>query len=313
VSAATEAPAEVVRTSEPAHLHLFRRLRELWGYREILTNLTRRELKVKYTSSVLGAAWSMLNPLLYLAVFSLVFSVVLPNGVPYFPIFLLSGLLAWNFFATSLGQASQSVVGNGNLVKKVYFPREILPLASMGAAFVDLLLQSLILVAFVVLMVVFGEFTQPYAANLILLPLSLVALLVFTAALALWVAALNVRYRDTQHLLSLALLAWFWLTPIVFPAGYMQEKLIELANGHAYLWHLYLLNPMATIVFGFQRAIYGTVDPLGSADQGAHVLVDPGIGWHAAMLGIVIVGSILLLYGFWRTFFRLSGDFAEEL
>src|SRR6476661_10266844 len=109
-----------VRTSENPKFHPIRRLRHLWSYREILVNLTRKEVKVKYTSSVLGTAWSMLNPLMYLLVFTFVFEVVLKSGIPNFPIYLLSGLLAWNLFSGSLTLSARSVVENANLVKKVY-------------------------------------------------------------------------------------------------------------------------------------------------------------------------------------------------
>jgi ABC-2 type transport system permease protein len=313
VSAATAghnaSDAVAVRTSEPPHLSIWRRLTDLWGYREILRNLIRRELKVKYTSSALGAAWSMLNPLLYLAVFTLVFEVVLETGIPSFAVYLLSGLLAWNFFAGSLGRASQSIVGNGDLVKKVYFPREILPLASMGASLVDFALQAVVLVTFMAAL----TFTQPYGANLWLLPLSLLALLTFTAALSLWVSALNVRYRDTQHLLALTLLAWFWLTPVVYASGFLQGELSSRSVAGVSLFHVYLANPMASVIFGFQRGLYGNVFATTSTGERLQVLVNQSVAWHAASLAIVIVGSILLLYGSWRVFFRLSGDFAEEL
>lgn len=293
------------RTSEPPRLRPWRRLVELRGYREILLNLIRKELKVKYTSSVLGAAWSMLNPVLYLGVFTLVFKVVLKSGVPDFAVYLLSGLLAWNLFASSLGLSARSVVDNGNLVKKVYFPREILPFASIGASSVDFALQSLVLVAFM------AAFTygQPYGLNLLLLPLSLVALLLFTAALSLWVAALNVRYRDTQHLLNLALLTWFWLTPIVYPSAFVYRELTERSILGIDLFWVYLANPMADIVFGFQRALYGVVTPPGKEG----VLVPMSVGELSIVLGGVAAGSIFLLYAFWRVFFRMSGDFAEEL
>src|SRR5438445_6474688 len=132
-----------VQTSEPPRLRPVARVRELARDREILGNLVRREVKVKYKSSVLGAAWSMLNPVLYLAVFTLVFSVVLKNNVPHFPVYLLSGLLAWNLFATSLALGARSVVDNANLVTKVYFPRELLPLASVGTALADFVAQSI--------------------------------------------------------------------------------------------------------------------------------------------------------------------------
>src|SRR3989442_15475311 len=190
-----------VHTSEDVRPRAWRRIKELYAHREILMNLIRKEIKVKYTSSVLGAAWSMLNPLLFLAVFTLVFGVVLGNKAPEFPIYLLSGILAWNLLSTSLSLSARSVVDNANLVKKVYLPREILPLASVGASVFDFFLQAIVLGLFMAI--------QQYAVgglNLLLLPLSMVALLLFTSALSLWVGALNVRYRDTQHLLNIALL-----------------------------------------------------------------------------------------------------------
>src|SRR5436309_2879061 len=129
-----------VRTSESVRPKGFRRLKELYAYREILMNLIRKEVKVKYTSSVLGAAWSMLNPLLYLAVFTLVFQFVLETDIHPFAVYLLSGLLAWNLFSGSLSLGVRSVVDNSSLVKKVYMPREVLPLASVGASLVDFVL-----------------------------------------------------------------------------------------------------------------------------------------------------------------------------
>lgn len=297
-----------VRTSEPPRLHALARLRELAGAREILGNLVHKEVKVKYTSSVLGAAWSMLSPVLYLVVFSLVFQIVLKNNVPHFAVYLLSGLLAWNLFATSLSLASRSVVDNGNLVTKVYFPREILPLASIGAASVDFALQAVVLVAFM------AAFRYPFwGLNLLLLPLAVVALYAFTTALSLWVAALNVRYRDTQHLLAISLQLWFWLTPIVFPSGLLYDKLMVEHHLPA-LWDLALANPMASILMGFQRALYRIPHPFDAkSHMPAHVLPPVGVGWLALVLGCVTVGSLVLAALAWRTFFNLSGDFAEEL
>jgi ABC-2 type transport system permease protein len=306
---ATTSVAEI-RTSEPPRFSLVRRFRELVLDREILANLVRKEVKVKYKSSVLGAAWSMLNPILYLAVFTLVFKVVLQNDVPNFPVYLLSGLLAWNLFSTSVSLAARSVVDNANLVTKVYFSREILPFASIGAAGVDFLLQALVLVIFIVILQL-----NFIGVNLALLPLAMFALLAFTAALALWVSALNVRYRDTQHLLNLALLAWFWLTPVVYPSALVSESL----GRHAeWLRFAYLANPMADVVMGFQRALYRDVSP-AVYDKAGHflrhseVLFPVSVGWLALLLAAVSVGSLVMLALAWRTFFHLSGDFAEEL
>jgi ABC-2 type transport system permease protein len=301
------APAveEAVRTSEPPRLHPVLRLRELLAVRELLGNLVRKEVRVKYASSALGAVWSMLNPILYLAVFSLVFNFALKANIPDYAVYLLSGLLAWNLFATSLGLASRAIVDNANLVTKVYFPREILPLASIGAAGVDFVLQLVVLVAFM------AALTYPFFGwNLLLFPLSLATLLVFTAALALWVAALNVRYRDTQHLLTIALTLWLWLTPVIYPSGAIWDKL-EAFHLH-WVKYLFLANPMAGIEMGFQRALYA--HPTVATDQGPALVMPPvSVPWLAMLVGFVLLGSVAMLLMAWRTFFHMSADFAEDL
>lgn len=288
----------VLRTSEPPRLRVATRLREISARREVLLNLIRRELKVKYAASVLGAVWSLLNPIVYLAVFSFV-THVLGASIPDFPVYLLSGLLAWNLFSTSVSAGSRSVVDNANLVKKVAFPREILPLASIGVAIVDYVLQTGVLLLFM-LVSGFGF----HVPELALLPLAFLTLLAFSAALTFWLAAANVRYRDVGHLLGIALLVWFWITPIVYAAALVQEEL----EGSRALWALYFVNPLASIVGGFQRALYGVV---GSGESAA--LFDVSLAWLAGMMLIVLAASLILLRLTWGYFFSRSGDFAEEL
>ena len=291
------------RTSESVRFRPVQRIRELFAYREILLNLVRKELKVKYTASVLGAVWSILNPIVFLAVFTFVVK-ILSNPTPHYPVFLLSGLLAWNLFSVAAGNGTRSVIDNGNLVKKVAFPREILPLAVIGVALVDFLLQSVVLLVFI-LISGYGI----HASALALYPLSFVTLVVFTTALVFWVSALNVRYRDIQHLIGLALLVWFWMTPIVYPGGLVQDKLIDPTSPWSpHLWTVYLLNPLTPIVLGFQRALYATVRPAA-----IHVLPQVSVAWLIGVISLTFVVSFLLLLYAWRLFFRLSGDFAEEL
>jgi ABC-2 type transport system permease protein len=292
----------IERTSEAPHLRVGSRLRELWGYREILANLVRKELKVKYTASFVGAVWSLLNPVVFLAVFSFV-AIVLGNRVPDFPVFLLSGLLAWNLFSASLQSGSSTVIDNANLVKKVAFPREILPLASVGVALVDFVLQTGVLLVFIV---VSGHGIGLQA--IVLYPLAFVSLLVFTTAITLWSSALNVRYRDVGHLLNIGLLVWFWITPIVYQAALVQQTLVSHEVAGVNLWNLYLANPLTSIVLGFQRALYGAPE-----QGGMQVLPDVSVAWQAGLLALVLAGSMVLLFFAWRSFFRRSGDFAEEL
>ena len=267
----------------------------------MLVNLVRKELKVKYTASVLGAVWSLLNPVVFLVVFTFVVA-VLGTLVPDFPVFLLSGLLAWNFFANSVQSGSRSVIDNANLVKKVAFPREILPFSSIGVAGFDFVLQSAVLL---VVIAVTGHGFDIVA--LWLYPLAIVTLAVFSAALTLWASALNVRYRDVGHLLGLALLVWFWATPIVYQAALVERKIQGFLVLGVDAWVLYLLNPMTVIVLAFQRALYGV--PAG----GEPVLPDMSLGVLTALvLGVLAVSTAFLLLA-WRAFFRRSGDFAEEL
>jgi ABC-2 type transport system permease protein len=276
---------------------VFRQLGELWRSREILVNLARKELKVKYKSSALGVAWSMLNPILYLVVFYVVFSLVIRNDIPDFQIYLVSGLLAWTLFSAGFQGATTSITDNGPLVSKVAFPREVLPLASIGAQLVNFFFQLLVLVG---ALLIFGK---PFLGmNLLLVPAALAVLLLFTTALGLATSAFNVKYRDTGHLVELAVLAWFWGTPIVYPVTLVTRNLGDVATS------VYFANPMTNIVLAFQRALYGPTSAEGLAKLPA-----PGITWYAERLIWVGIASTVLLYLTWWVFHRLAGDFSEEL
>jgi ABC-2 type transport system permease protein len=250
---------------------------------------------------VLGAVWSLLNPVVFLVVFSFV-SLVLGGAVKPYPPFLLAGLLAWNLFNVSVLNGAQSVIANANLVKKVYFPREILPLATVGVALVDFVLQSIVFFLFIILS------GYGFRADIWLYPLAFVDLLLFSVGLTMFVSSLNVRYRDVQHLIGLALLVWFWLTPIVYPIGKVYDYLSTSTNSLAMTaWYVYLANPMTWIVIGFQKALFHPSDPTS----------DPLAPITSAELGLALsVGAVILLgftYLAWRLYFSMSGDFAEEL
>jgi ABC-2 type transport system permease protein len=294
----------VERTSQPPRLSVRGRLRLLVAHREVLANLVRKELKVKYTASVLGAVWSVLNPIVFLAVFSFVVRIT-DNGFPDFPIYLLAGLLPWNLFSAAVNNGARSVIDNANLVKKVAFPHEILPLATIGVALVDFVLQSVVL-----LVAILASGHGLRWPELALYPLAVLALLVVTTAIVLWLAAANVRYRDVQHLLGIGLLVWFWFTPIVYAGALVSGALADRTVLGIPLWDLFLLNPMTPVVLGFQRALYGDVTPAGA---GGPVLPDVSLGWLAGVLGLVVVLGLVALRFTWGRFFDRSGDFAEDL
>jgi ABC-2 type transport system permease protein len=266
---------------------------------ELLAELVRKDLRVKYKNSALGFIWSLANPLLYLAVFSLVFR-ILNAGVPHFAVFFMSGLLVWNFFNTATMGATGVVVGNANLVRKVRFPRVVLPLSSVGFAAVHFLLQMAVFFVFLLAL-----HRGSFGPQLVLLLPALAVAFAFTTGLALLVSSLNVRFRDVEHLLEVILLAWFWLTPIVYPVAAIRSEL----GG---LFRLFMANPMAAVVTAMQRAIYR--DPVTFDSHGAHqVLVAGGFGFYLRWLAVAgAVSLALLALGLW-TFRRLQADFAEEL
>jgi ABC-2 type transport system permease protein len=271
---------------------------------ELLTELVRKDLTVKYKNSALGFIWSMANPLLYLAVFSLVFGFFLKNNVPWFAVLFMSGFLVWSFFNSATLDATGAVVGNANLVRKVRFPRVVLPLASVGFAGVHLVLQLLVFFLFLV-----PAYPDAFGPQLWLLVPALAVTVVFTTAMSLLASSLNVRYRDVQHLLEITLLAWFWLTPIVYPVTVVRDKVA----GHGWLFDLYMVNPMTAVVVAAQRAIY--IHPVVTTDDGRlfQVLPSGGYGFYLQWLAVAAaVSVVLLVVGLW-TFRRLQADFAEEL
>jgi ABC-2 type transport system permease protein len=272
---------------------------------ELLAELVRKDLKVKYKNSALGFVWSLANPLLYLAVFTLVFTFFLVNGVEHFAVLFMAGFLVWNFFNLSTLTATGAVVGNANLVRKVRFPRIVLPLSSVGFGGVHFLLQLAVL--FVALAVLYRDAFGP---QLVLLLPALAVAVTFTVAMSLLASALNVRYRDVEHLLEIALLAWFWLTPIVYPVTVVRDRLA--GKGLLWMFKFYMANPMAGVVVAMQRAIYN--HPVGLVnDKPGQILPADGYAFYLQWLGVAAVVSVVLLgVGLW-TFRRLQADFAEEL
>lgn len=270
---------------------------------ELLSLLVRKDLKVKYQGSALGFAWSLANPLLLMGIYYLIFSVIIDNHVPSFAIYLMAGLLPWTAFSSAVATASGSVVGNAGLVKKVRFPLQVLPLSAVGYAAVHFLLQMGVLLAVVV---VIGH--DIYSPALLLLLPALALLVLFTVALSYLVAALNVRYRDTSHIVEVSMLVWFWANPILYASGLVKSHL-----DHHHLFWAYFLNPMATVVTCFQRAVYNIASY--RAVGGATVVAepDPGYLFYVRNLGIgfAIAGVLFLLSR--SVFRRLQADFAEEL
>lgn len=219
-------------------------LSDLWRYRELLFLLTWRDIKVRYAQTVLGAAWAVIQPLLTMVIFSVIFGQLaqLPSeGVPY-PVFTYVALLPWQLFAFSLTNSSQSLVGSQNLVSKVYFPRLIIPIASVLPALVDFV------ISFIVLVGLLAYYHIPLTARILSLPLFLFLAVMSALAVGLWLSALNVEYRDIRYVVPFLTLFWQYATPVAYSASLIPEK-----------WRLlYGLNPMTGVVEGFRWALLGS-------------------------------------------------------
>jgi lipopolysaccharide transport system permease protein len=222
-------------------------LDELWRHRELLYFLVWKDIKVKYKQAALGVAWAVLQPLLGMLLFTLLFGQIakLPSdGVPY-PVFYFASLLSWTYFSTALIMASNSIVANSSLVSKVYFPRILLPAAAVISSVVDLAIASIILVGLM------GYYQLPVTPQLTLLPLVLVSLIVFTMGAGQFLAALNVNYRDVKHALPFVVQLWFFASPVVYPISMVPER---------YQW-LVSLNPLAGIIETSRALLVGRPVP----------------------------------------------------
>ena len=228
-------------------------LSDLWAYRELVFFLTWRDIKVRYKQAALGVLWAILQPVMIMVVFTVIFGKLaglLPDaGIPatWYPVFSFAALLPWQLFQSALQRSSVSLVGNANLLTKIYFPRLIIPFAAVAAGLVDFLISLMVLF---VLMVVYGV---PFTWNMLWLPLLVLLALLTALAVGLWLSALNVQYRDVQQIVPFLLQAWMYASPVAYSIDLIP------ATGP---WRLiYGLNPMTGVIQGFRWALLGSSPP----------------------------------------------------
>lgn len=233
-----------IRILKPSHGWVSLNLRELWDYRELVYFLTWRDIKVRYKQTLLGAAWAVIQPLMTMVVFSLFLGRLVgasPNDIPY-PIFTYIALLPWTFFSNGLNQATHNLVAGAHLIRKVYFPRLVMPLASILGGLVDFFIASGVLLA----MMVYYSIYPPLSA-ILWVPLLLIWMLTIALGVGLWFAALHVQYRDIRFAVPFILQFWFFATPIAYPSSLLETP-----------WRtLYGLNPMAGVIEGLRWAMLG--------------------------------------------------------
>lgn len=269
-------------------------VREIFAHKEMLALLVRRDLKSRYKDSALGVVWALIRPLTQLAIYYVVIGKFLgaERGIPEFAIYVFTGLTAYGLFNEIVSGGTASVVGNAGLIKKIYMPREVFPLASVGSALFNFAIQVLILLA-----ATLALGTPPFSPELIYLIPSLLVLLVFGTALGLLLAAVNVYLRDIQYLVEVLLLLALWASPIVY-----SWEMVRGIVGDSVLLDIYTNNPITLAVLGFQRAFWVS---------GHDVAAYPDL--LMLRLCIAIGVGLVLLFGFHRVFARLQGNFAQEL
>jgi lipopolysaccharide transport system permease protein len=273
-----EIPAIVI---EPSKGWVSLRLREFWEFRELLYFLTWREIKVRYKQTALGAAWAIIQPLFTMVIFSLFFGKLakMPSdGIPY-PVFSLAGLVIWTFFANGLGLASGSLVLNANLVGKIYFPRLTVPVSAVLSGLVDLSVALVLLFAFMLINGVHPTLRVLWLPAFLLLALST------ALGAGLWMAALNVEYRDVRYIIPFLIQLWMFGSPVAYPSSLLHDP-----------WRtLFAINPMVGAVEGFRWALLGTSYS------------------HGPMFAVSAVVSVLLLVSGAFYFRRMERTFADRI
>jgi lipopolysaccharide transport system permease protein len=249
-------------------------------YRELLYEMTRRDLLIRYKQTVMGLGWAVFTPLINTAVFSIIFTRVAPieTDVPY-PLFAYCGLLTWNFSASTFRASLNSLTSNSNLVTKVFFPREIFPISAMLVALVDLAVGSSVLIALM------AWYRVPPSQYIVWLPIVAFVQILFTIAVALFVAMANLFYRDVKYIFEVVITVWMFATSVLYPVSTMEGRLGTVLK----------LNPMTWIIDAYRHAIFGTGAPNFSG------------------FGLTAIASVVLLGMVWLSFHRSEFEFAERI
>lgn len=254
-------------------------LQELYRYRDMLKYLVRTDLRVRYKGSVLGFLWTFVNPLIMIIIYSVVFSTILKVNIPNYTVYLISGLLPWTMFQTTVVGSSSVIIRNSNLVKKVYFPRHVLPLSVVLSNAANYLYSMVIVLAVVFI------FHSPVGWSLLLFPAVLFIEVLLMTGLALIFSAVNVYFRDVEHLLTVFMMAWFYITPVVYS--------LKIVPSAVRPW--FYINPMTPVIESYVDILYYGIWPSGYG-----LLIS--VGW-----------AVISLVGGWLIFNRLNPGFGEEV
>lgn len=253
---------------------------EIIDYRDMIWSLVKRELRGKYEKSVLGFLWSFLSPMFQILIYNMVFTQVFHNDMPVYYIYLMAGILPWTFFADSLGQSTGAIIYNAEMVKKIYFPREVLVISEVTAKLVNMLLSFIVMAVFLLVSGI------GFSMQIIYLPILIVIEYILALGFSFVFAAVTVYLRDLEYVVNVILMAWIWGTPIMYTLS---------GVGSPLLYRLLMINPMTTVICCYHYIFYDHINP----------------GWWD-MTYPAIVGIVVLIFGYWL-FGRLNKRFVEEL
>jgi len=260
---------------------VLKRIREIYSYREMIYSLVKRELRGRYQRSVLGLLWTMLNPLFQILVYTIIFTFVFPNNIPEYHLYLMTGLIPWTFFNESLIEGASSVIVNGDLTRKIYFPRDVLAISKVTSKFVNFILSLIVVFAFLI-------FSNRGISikHLIYLPIIMIIEYLMCLGFALFFSAITVYFRDMEYIVGVIMMAWVWGTPIMYDASIIQNEYVKL---------LLNINPMTGIINAYHQVLYHQQTP--SIQQLCTSLL-------AAVI-VLVIGEVI--------FVKLEANFAEEL
>jgi lipopolysaccharide transport system permease protein len=277
VSVEAPSPSQIVTDIRPDRGWLDLDLGAVWRFRELLQVLVMRDLQVLYKQALLGAGWAILQPVFAVIIFSIIFGFIVrmpSEGVPY-PLFAFAGVLPWTYFAEAVRRSGVGLVTDAELVRKIYFPRLIMPLANVVSPLVDFC------IAFVVLLIVMAFYGIAPNVKMLVIPLLMIVAALLALSIGLWLAPINVRFRDIKHTLPFMIQIWMYASPIVYPLSMVPEQ-----------WRLlYSLNPMVGVIEGFRWAVFG---------QGAPNFM--ALGMSAIIIVILMVGGLIFFRRMERTF-----------
>jgi len=258
------------------------RMKEIFNYSDMVRSLIKRELRGRYQKSVLGFLWSFISPLCQIAVFTFVFTYVFPSNIPNYYIYLMTGMIPWQFFSDSISQGACAIIHNADMTKKIYFPREVLTISSVSAKFINLLLSMIVVFCFVLFSGI------GFSPIVVLLLFVLLIEYAISLGFALIFSSITVYLRDMEHIVNVILMAWIWATPIMYSPDTLAEQYQWIAS-------LLRINPLTSVMYLFRDILY-------------HHQIPETIDWLLPMTW----GILLLIVGEF-IFRRLEGNFAEEL